>query len=1033
MHAEALPLHQRALAIRLKVLGEQHPLTATSYNLMACCLVYQGKHAEALPLLWRALGIHLKVQGEQHPDTARSYNNVAVCLDGQGRHGEALPLHQRALDIRVKVLGERHPDTAQSYNGVAYCLDKQGKHAEALPLLQRALAIRLKVLLAQHPHTATCYNAVGYCLSRQGKHGEALPLYQRALAIRLKVLGEQHSDTAVSYNNLAVCLDKQGKHGEALPLHQRALAIRLKVLGERHPDTATCYNNMACCLDGQGKRAEALPLYQRALGIHLKVQGEQHPDTASCYNNVALCLDRQGRRAEALLLHQRALAIRLKVQGEQHPATAGSYNNMACCLLSQGKHAEALPLLQRALGIFPKVQGEQHPDTATCYNNVAFCLDRQGRRAEALRLLQARQPDQEATRFHVASTGFDRALASTGKASPHAMLAAGLARLGQPRNAFRHAEMALARGLLDDLAAADPTERQRVAALSTELHGLGRRLVPLLGLSALSSEQAAQRDRLVQSRRSLEAALAQLASAVSARQVLALEDIQRKISADAALVLWIDELDEHLGCVLRRAGAPAWVLLRGSGNGGAWMAEDLSLPRRCYGKLTDPGSSAALRAALYDQRLAPLEKHLEGATHLLVVPTGALVKVPVEALTQRWTISYVPSGSAFARAASLSPRPPPTKALVLVDPVFTAAPPKEPAAPPSGLLVKAVVSGGLAARAGIHAGDVLLRYAGKALKTPEDLKDADGDGRMAIQLWREGQTLQGRIPAGKLGIVVDKRPIAEALAAWRAEQRKLLAVARGPEWTPLPGTRLEARALAALLPESRLLLGSSASELRLERMAASGALKGYGLLHLATHGQANASVPTQTALILAQDALPTEKEQAERVLAGKKRLEGRLTVETVLRDWRLDADLVTLSACQTGLGAETSGEGMLGFAQALLQKGARSVLLSRWKVDDGATALLMARFYENLLGKRAGLKAPLARAEALHEARSWLRELSREEAQRRLASLVDGVPRGERGSLRPALPPRKSEAVKDERPFAHPYYWAAFVLVGDPR
>jgi CHAT domain-containing protein len=339
----------------------------------------------------------------------------------------------------------------------------------------------------------------------------------------------------------------------------------------------------------------------------------------------------------------------------------------------------------------------------------------------------------------------------------------------------------------------------------------------------------------------------------------------------------------------------------------------------------------------------------------------------------------------------------------------------------------------VAARVGLRAGDVLLRYAGKALKTAEDLKDADGEERAAIRLWREGQTLRGRIPAGKLGVVVDKRPIAEALAAWRDEERELLAATRGPEWAALPGTRLEARALAALLPEPRLLLGSSASEQRLERMASSGALKGYSLLHLATHGEANASIPRQTALILAQDQLPTEKEQAERVLAGKKRLEGRLTVEAVLRDWRLDADLVTLSACQTGLGAETSGEGMLGFAQALLQKGARSVLLSRWKVDDGATALLMARFYENLLGKRASMTAPLSKAEALHEAKKWLYELSREEAQKRLALLVDGVPRGERGSLRPALPARKAEAAKEDRPFAHPYYWAAFVLIGDPR
>jgi CHAT domain-containing protein/Tfp pilus assembly protein PilF len=1003
-----------------------------SSNSVAACLVGQGKHGEALPLYRRALAVKLELHGEQHPETAGSYNNLANSLAQQGKHAEALPLHRRALAIRLKVLGEQHFKTTSSYNNVAYCLDHQGKHAEALPLYRRALAIRLKVLGEQHPHTALSYNNVASCLAQLGKHGEALPLYRGALAIWRKVHGEQHPHTARGYNNVAFCLHHQGRVGEALPLYQRALHIWKKVHGEQHPDTAGSYNNLASCLGSQGKHAEALPLHQRALAIWKKMHGEQHPGTAQSYNNLASCLDRQGKHSEALPLHRHALAIRQKVHGEQHPSTAQSYNCLAGCLDDQGKHGEALPLHQRALAICLEVLGEQHPGTAWTYNNVALCLARQGRRAEGLRLLQASLPNQEAARFQTASTGFDRALAASSKTSPHAMLAAGLARMGQPNNALRHAEMALARGLLDDLATVDDTQRQRLAALSDELDQLGQRLVPLLGATTLSAEQASQREQLLQSRRALEAQRGRLASAISAQQVVAVADIQRHIPADAALVLWIDALGEHLGCMLRQQGAPAWVSLLGSGKDGTWAKEDTSLPERCYSTLTDPSATDALRQALYRQRLAPLEKHLAGVKHLLVVPTGALVKVPLEALTQRWRVSYVPSGSAFARVAALPPRPPPGKALVLADPIFTAAPPKQPAAPPHGLLVKAVVSGSLAVRVGLRAGDVLLSYAGKTLKTPADLKEAEGDDRVALQLWRDGQSLQGRVPAGKLGVIVDKRPIAEALAAWRDQERKLLASARGPQWTTLPGTRLEALSLAALLPSTRLLLGSSASEQSLERLADSGALKDFRLLHLATHGEANPSLPRQTALILAQDQLPSAKEQEARVLAGKKPMEGRLTVATVLDDWRLDADLVTLSACQTGLGAQTQGEGMLGFAQALLQKGARSVLLARWKVDDSATALLMVRFYENLLGKRAGLKAPLSKAEALHEAKHWLRTLSREEAQKRLGQLLYGLPRGERGSLRPALPRRTAEA-KDDRPFAHCYYWAAFVLIGDPR
>lgn len=191
--------------------------------------------------------------------------------------------------------------------------------------------------------------------------------------------------------------------------------------------------------------------------------------------------------------------------------------------------------------------------------------------------------------------------------------------------------------------------------------------------------------------------------------------------------------------------------------------------------------------------------------------------------------------------------------------------------------------------------------------------------------------------------------------------------------------------------------------------------------------------PEQSALILSQDRLPTADEAARAVLAGQTSAEGRLTVGVILKEWQLDADLVVLSACQTGLGKQTAGEGILGFTQALMQKGARSVVLSRWKVDAAATALLMARFYQNLLGKREGLKQGLPRAEALREAKAWLRQLSRAEAAKRLAALVDSVARGERGHIKAALPTRKPETPKGEdHPFAHPYYWSSFVLLGDP-
>ena len=98
---------------------------------------------------------------------------------------------------------------------------------------------------------------------------------------------------------------------------------------------------------------------------------------------------------------------------------------------------------------------------------------------------------------------------------------------------------------------------------------------------------------------------------------------------------------------------------------------------------------------------------------------------------------------------------------------------------------------------------------------------------------------------------------------------------------------------------------------------------------------------------------------------------------------------------------------MLGFAQAFLTAGCRAVCLSLWKVDDTVTALLMTRFYQNLLGKRDDLKQPMPKARALAEAKEWLRELSAEEATKLTAAAANGVDRPNRGKvdlLKPIIP-----------------------------
>ncbi|MBN1400493.1 MAG: CHAT domain-containing protein [Anaerolineae bacterium] len=144
---------------------------------------------------------------------------------------------------------------------------------------------------------------------------------------------------------------------------------------------------------------------------------------------------------------------------------------------------------------------------------------------------------------------------------------------------------------------------------------------------------------------------------------------------------------------------------------------------------------------------------------------------------------------------------------------------------------------------------------------------------------------------------------------------------------PLPGAELEAEAIAALFPGERrvLLMGPEASRERVQAL-----MPNHGIVHLASHGLADAEDPNGSFVILgggAQDSL--------------------LTARHVL-DLSLPADLVALSACQTGLG-RVSGDGIIGLSRAFLAAGARAVLVSLWSVSDAATAALMTAFYQHYL------------------------------------------------------------------------------------
>ncbi|HSP20289.1 MAG TPA: CHAT domain-containing protein, partial [Myxococcaceae bacterium] len=187
----------------------------------------------------------------------------------------------------------------------------------------------------------------------------------------------------------------------------------------------------------------------------------------------------------------------------------------------------------------------------------------------------------------------------------------------------------------------------------------------------------------------------------------------------------------------------------------------------------------------------------------------------------------------------------------------------------------------------------------------------------------------------------------------------------------LPGTRLEAEKILALAPPGQTLLAMGFEARR--ALAMDAAVSSYRILHFATHALLNSAHPELSGLVLSLVEPSGESQN------------GFLRLQDIY-GLHIDADLVVLSACQTGLGKPVQGEGLVGLTRGFIHAGARQVLASLWKVSDRGTAELMKEFYRAMIVEG-------------HTPSAALRQ-----AQRMLART---------------------------RPFDAPYTWAAFVLEGD--
>ena len=757
-----------------------------------------------------------------------------------------------------------------------------------------------------------------------GRYDKAETLAQQALALLQSAFPGPHPDVASSLHNLAALYKAMGDYSRAETLYRQAHGMWRQALGEEHPRLALSLNSLGDLSYDQGKLDAAEPLYQQALALQEKVLGPQHVDVATTLNNLAVLDKTRGRYAAAQEHYRQALTIWRTALDASHPDVALALHNMGALAQAMGNYAAAETHYQQALAIRRAVLGEHHPDVATSLYNLAAVYAATARLAAALTALQQAAAIDEQTLGQVFAISSERqrmAYLQSVRSNFDALVSfvwryAGTFPTALPtgfdlvlrRKALGAEVLAIQRDTV--LGGKYPALEPQIRAWTMLRRQIGRKR-----LDGPGREGPQEHQRLLASwetrQEQLEAALARHIPEMNLAQHLRTVDrytVARALPVEAVLIEFVRFTTYDFHAVPQR-GEAVWQAAR-------------------YGAFV-------MRA--------------EAPEDVQFIDLGEAV--PIERMLAAFRAS-LPGGDRQLRVATAAPSEPPSDGAALRAAIF------DPLVP--------------ALRGHTR---LFLAPDGDLTRLPFEVLPS-AEGRRLINTYRLSYLSTGRdvlrfavsVPVPPTPALVLADPdfdLQEAAPARPAEEGRAF-------FTRLPGTRLEGERVAAMLGVQPWLDKTALKP----RLLASHSPR---LLHMATHGfflpapsgaQADAAVAGWPRLLAPHLNHPLWRSglalagantwlKSGTLLAGADN--GILHAEDVATLDLVATELVVLSACDTGLGEVQVGEGVFGLRRAFVLAGARTLVMSLWKVPDKQTQELMVEFYHRLL-------AGQSRADALREA-----------------------------------------------------------------
>jgi len=967
----------------------------------------EDRYSEALTLF--AIG-QTYYQGRGRLDPART--NLAAAVDSMN---QALPIFSDLNDL----FGQ-----AMVNNEIGAAIRNLDNPRNALPYYERAYELYERA--GNEWGKAHIQNNIGYAYARLGEFHEALSHFEQSLPIWQAA--RDRNMEANAYNNIAGALEALGYPTQALNKYQQARSIWQEIGSNR---LASAYNNIAAVNHGFGDTQAALDNYERALA--LQREQKNAPGEANTLNNIGMSYADMGDVERGLDFFQQSLLIWKSLNQKRGQATSFDHIGYAFYLLK--RYDDALGPYQDARRLYSEAGDKQGESTVLTHigmlyavkGDIAKALDsyEQGKKIQqdsGLKLGLAITLDKIANAYasahdtERAAATFREALTlwtELGEESGRARALYGLAGVENARGNLAVARDTIGQAIkiIESLRSRTANQQLRTTLLASKYDYYKLEIDVKMRLSEQSASNAFVEAAFESSEHARARSFADLLSERSAdirfgiRPELAAEEV---------------ELKRSLGGVSDKL-----LKLRGSQDS-AKVSNEVERLKREFDALTVRYYAVLARIRTESPRYAQLtqpvppqasrlKELLDSDTVLLEYALGdersylwAVTRLEVKGFRLRGRTEIERAAENFRELIASYGLPKPgenDKQYVARLREF----PQQYAQRAAELsqLILGPVAGRIASKRVVIVSDGALQFIPfEALFVPNEPGASADTARQPLGITNEVVYLPSAstlalvrdVPRGRsaskdaavfadpvFGLNDDRVAAAHKRTAPSSQAGvKLATLGRALRDVDLVGgdstlerlryTRDEAEAIMSVVPAGSGMkaMGFSASRSK----ATSPAVRGYRIVHFATHALLDDKRPELSGLVL---SLVDERGHPQ---------DGFLRLGDIY-NLNLPVDMVVLSACRTGIGREVSGEGLIGLTRGFMYAGASKVVATLWKVDDEATAEFMKSFYRHMLKERMPASSAL-----------------------RLA---------------------RSDIMQARAEWRAPYYWAGFVLQGDWR